>query len=53
MPGREGGGVGLLAARPGIQVAEGQDLRWVDRSDLPALGIPAPIRSLLESAMTE
>lgn len=35
------------------QVAEGQDLRWVDRSDLPALGIPAPIRSLLESAMTE
>ena len=29
-------------------VAEGDDLRWVARADLPALGIPAPVRSLLE-----
>ena len=35
------------------QVAEGQDLRWVGRSELPSLGIPAPIRSLLEATLPQ
>ena len=33
------------------QVGEAQDLRWVARDELPSLGIPAPIRSLLEAAL--
>ena len=34
-------------------VAEGQDLRWVDGGELSSLGIPAPIRSLLESTLRQ
>ena len=35
-----------VAMRP--QVADNDDLRWVDRTQLDALGIPAPIRKLLQ-----
>jgi A/G-specific adenine glycosylase len=35
-----------VAMRP--QVADNDDLRWVDRAQLDALGIPAPIRKLLQ-----
>ena len=35
-----------VAARS--QVADNDDLRWVDRAQLDALGIPAPIRKLLQ-----
>jgi A/G-specific adenine glycosylase len=30
------------------QVADNDDLRWVDRTQLDSLGIPAPIRKLLQ-----
>ncbi len=33
------------------QVADNGDMRWVEASDLVTLGIPAPIRKLLESRM--
>jgi A/G-specific adenine glycosylase len=35
-----------VAMRP--QVADNDDLRWVDRTQLDSLGIPAPIRKLLQ-----
>jgi hypothetical protein len=31
-------------------VRDNADLRWVPFAELPKLGIPAPIRTLLESA---
>lgn len=37
----------LAASKP--RVGDNDDHRWVDRSELAALGIPAPIRRLLES----
>ena len=37
-----------VAAR--AQVADNGDLRWTARDELPSLGIPAPIRKLLEQA---
>lgn len=36
-----------LSAR--ARMADNQDLRWVHRSDLASLGLPAPIRKLLET----
>ncbi|MDQ2702622.1 MAG: A/G-specific adenine glycosylase [Pseudomonadota bacterium] len=39
-----------VALRP--RVADNGDLRWVARADMAALGIPAPIRKLLESLPT-
>ncbi|HRP71496.1 MAG TPA: A/G-specific adenine glycosylase [Luteimonas sp.] len=39
-------GVTLKAA-----VRDGDDQRWIDASDLSALGIPAPIRTLLEQQL--
>jgi A/G-specific adenine glycosylase len=30
------------------RVADNGDLRWIARADLATLGIPAPIRKLLE-----
>jgi A/G-specific adenine glycosylase len=36
-----------IALRP--RVADNGDLRWVARAELPAFGIPAPIRKLLET----
>jgi A/G-specific adenine glycosylase len=35
-----------VAMRP--QVADNDDLRWVDRTQMDSLGIPAPIRKLLQ-----
>ncbi|MDH5835614.1 A/G-specific adenine glycosylase [Luteimonas kalidii] len=35
----------------GAAVRDDGDLRWVARADLPALGIPAPVRSLLERVL--
>jgi len=35
-----------VAMRP--QVADNDDLRWVDRTQLDSLGIPAPIRKLIQ-----
>ena len=35
-----------VAMRP--QVADNHDLRWVDRTQMDSLGIPAPIRKLLQ-----
>jgi A/G-specific adenine glycosylase len=32
-------------------VRDDPDLRWIGRAELPTLGIPAPIRSLLEAAL--
>ena len=34
-------------------VADNDGLRWVARAELPALGIPAPIRKLLETLLPE
>src|SRR3546814_6629382 len=39
-----------VALRP--RVADNDDLRWVARADMVALGIPAPIRKLLECIAT-
>jgi A/G-specific adenine glycosylase len=35
------------------RVADNDDLRWVARGELAALGIPAPIRKLLETMLPE
>jgi len=37
-----------IALRP--RVGDNDDLRWVDRAQLASLGLPAPIRKLLEGA---
>jgi A/G-specific adenine glycosylase len=37
------------AAQPRARIADNDDLRWVARAELPATGLPAPIRRLLES----
>jgi len=31
-----------------MQVADNDDLRWVEQAQLASLGIPAPIRRLLQ-----
>ncbi|KAF1688155.1 A/G-specific adenine glycosylase [Pseudoxanthomonas broegbernensis] len=36
-----------VAPRPGV--GDNEDLRWVTRTELAALGLPAPIRKLLDS----
>jgi A/G-specific adenine glycosylase len=37
-------------ARPHDAVGDNDQLRWAARADLPAIGLPAPVRRLLESA---
>ena len=36
-------------AHPGTRIADNADLRWFTREELPATGLPAPIRRLLDS----
>ena len=36
-------------AQPRARIADNADLRWVARAELPATGLPAPIRRLLET----
>src|SRR5690606_16447864 len=38
---------------PRDAVRDNQDIRWVARGDLAALGIPAPIRTLLEAQLAD
>ena len=35
------------------RIGDNDDLRWVARAELSALGIPAPIRKLLEASTPE
>ena len=41
------------AVAPRGRVADNDDLRWVASGDLPGLGIPAPVRRLLERTIEE
>jgi A/G-specific adenine glycosylase len=43
----------LIAGRRASRVADDGERGWFSREDLPALGLPAPVRRLLEAAFEE
>ena len=43
----------IANARPRDAVGDNDQLRWAARADLPAIGLPAPVRRLLESTTDE